>query len=116
MVLNIWRCHNQEVNRINLKKLHPLRLSEQDYNKLNNDSVNAGLTLSDYLRKLINQQEVKPKPPDSYSNLAWEISKIGTNINQLAHKANAAGQASENDVETAVFLLKQIYKLMREMR
>jgi len=38
------------------------------------------------------------------------------NINQIAHKANAAGNTSNDDVETALFLLKEIYKLMREMR
>lgn len=84
--------------------LHPLRLTSHDYDKLKKDSANAGLNLSDYLRKLINQQEVKPKPPDSYSKLAWEISKIGTSINQIVNKTNAAGLASRGDVETAVFL------------
>ena len=92
------------------------RLSAKEYAKLKQDSSNTGLTCSDYLRKLINQQEIKPKPPDSYNKLAWEISKVGVNINQLAHKANAAGYTSRKDVETAVFLLKKIIKLMREMR
>jgi len=96
--------------------LHPLRLSNKDYEKLKCDSENVGLNKSDYLRKLINQQEVKPKPPDSYSKLAWEIHKVGVNINQLAHRANAAGSTSGEDIETAIFLLNKIYKLMREMR
>ena len=97
-------------------KIHPLRLTEKDYSKLRRDAENTGLTKSDYLRKLINQQEVKPKPPDSYSKLAWEIHKVGVNINQIAHKVNAAGNESESDIDTAVLLLKKIYKLMREKR
>ena len=92
------------------------RLSEMEYKKLIIDSGNAGLTCSDYIRNLINNKEIKPKPPDSYSKLAWEIAKVGTNLNQLAHKANAAGDASQEDVETAIFLLKKIYKLMLEKR
>ena len=96
--------------------LHPLRLSNKDYEKLKRDSENVGLNKSDYLRKLINQQELKPKPPDSYSKLAWEIHKVGVNINQLAHKANATESASGEGIEIAIFLLKQIYKLMREMK
>ena len=96
--------------------LHPLRLSNKDYEKLQSDSENVGLNKSDYLRKLINQQEVKPKPPDSYSKLAWEIHKVGVNINQLAHKANVAGSTSDQNIDTAILLLKKIYRLMREMR
>ena len=96
--------------------LHPLRLSNKDYEKLKHDSDNVGLNKSEYLRRLINKQEVRPKPPESYSKLAWEIHKVGVNINQLAHKANATGSASGEGIETAIFLLKQIYKLMREMK
>lgn len=95
--------------------LFPLRLSEVQLEKLKIDSRNAGLTASDYLRKLINQQQIKPKPPDSFKELAWEISKIGNDINQIAHKANAAGRATKKDAETAVFLLAKILELMREM-
>ena len=101
--------------QIKNKHFH-FRLSQNEYAKLIQDSKNTGLTCSDYLRKIINQQEIRPKPPDSYSKLAWEIHKIGVNINQLAHIANTAGTASQEDVETAIFLLKKIYKLMREMR
>ena len=96
-------------------RLHPLRLTEKDYNKLKQDSQHAGLTNSDYLRKLINQQQIKPKPPDSYKELAWEISKIGNDINQIKQKANAVGTATKEDAETTVFLLAKILELMREM-
>ena len=99
-----------------LSKLHPLRLTDKDFTKLKQYSINSGLSRSAYLRKLINQQEIKPKPPDNYKDIAWEISKIGTNINHIAHNANAAGQVSRDDVETAVFLLKKIIRLMREPR
>ena len=99
---------------MSLVKLHPLRLTQKDYTKLIKDANTTGLTRSGYLRKLINQQEIKPS--DSYNKLAWEISKIGTNINQLSHKTKAAGHASREDVETAVFLLKKIIKMMRAMR
>jgi hypothetical protein len=97
-------------------KLYPLRLTVEDYSKLKQDSQNAGLTNSGYLRKLINQQQIKPKPPDSYSYLVLELSKIGNDINQIVYKANTAGTTTKKDAETAVFLLAKIIELMREMR
>jgi len=56
--------------------LHPLRLSNKDYEKLKCASENVGLNKSEYLRRLINEQEVRPKPPDSYSKLAWKYGRI----------------------------------------
>lgn len=99
----------------NEKHIH-FRLSEDDYQKLITDSSNTGLNCSAYLRKLINKQEVRPKPPESYSKLAWEISKVGTNINQIAHTVNSSGHASDTNIDTAVLLLRKIIKLMRDMR
>jgi len=99
----------------NRNKHFHFRLSDDEYNKLIKDSSNTGLTSSSYLRKLINQQEVKPKPPESYSKLVWEISKIGTNINQIAYKVNAAGNGADTDIDTAVLLLKKIIEQMRDI-
>lgn len=92
-----------------------LRLTNQDYTKLKQQSELAGLNCSDYLRKLISQQEIKPKPPDSYKQLVWEISKIGNNINQIARQANTVGSVSTEQAETAVFLMEKCIELMREM-
>lgn len=103
--------HNFHIRRFILI-LHPLRLTEQDYKKLRKDSNRAELTISDYLRKLINKQKIKPKPPDSYKDLVWEISKIGIDINKIA---NTASLASNDDAKTAVFLLTQIIKRMRKL-
>jgi len=100
---------------MNRNKHFHFRLTEDGYNKLITDSSNTGLTCSTYLRKLIDQQEVRPMPPDSYSKLVWEISKVGTNINQLVHKANATSHISNTDIDTAVLLLRKIITLMREM-
>lgn len=95
-------------------KIYPLRLALQDYNKLMHDSENAGLSVSDYLRKLINEQAVIPKPPESFKELAWAISKVGNSIDQLVRKATEVG-ISREDVMAVNFLLTKIIGLMREM-
>lgn len=93
-------------------KFYHLRLTIVDYNKLITESKKSGLSLSAYLRKLINKHEIKSKPPDSYKDLVWEVSKIGININKIA---NTASIASKDDAKMAVFLLTQIIKIMREL-
>ena len=45
--------------------------------------------------------------------LAYEINKIGNNINQLARKANA-GFASRDEATRALRMLDRVYELMYE--
>ena len=94
-------------------KIYPLRLSPEDYSKLMQDSDNAGVTVSNYLRKLINYQAIKPKPPDSFKELAWEISKIGNDIDQLVRSAEEEGLDKE-EIASVNFLMTKIIELMRE--
>jgi len=95
-------------------KTYPLRLMRKDYKKMKEDSSDLGLSCSAYLRKLIKKQEIKPKPPDSYKDLVWKISKIGIDIKQIIDKAKTVESISQKDVETTVFLLSKIIELMRE--
>lgn len=45
--------------------------------------------------------------------LAYEINKIGTNINQIAHKANSENSVYKSEVEDLQDYLAMIWKLIR---
>ena len=51
----------------------------------------AKLSREGYLRKLINDSEVKEAPPVDWSAAAWELRRLGNNINQILVKANSVG-------------------------
>ncbi len=55
-------------------------------------------TASQLIRRLIMNTEIRPRPPDEYVKLLRELSAIGNNVNQLAHKANGIGVIHVDEV------------------
>ena len=49
----------------------------------------TGLNANAYLRKLIMNENLRPRPPDTYAALLRELAAIGNNANQIAYWANA---------------------------
>lgn len=47
------------------------------------------------------------------NNLIYEINKIGTNINQIAHKINSTNAVSKVDIDTISDKIDLIWKLLR---
>ena len=72
----------ERLNRIEI------RLNDIEYKKLLNDVLMEDTTLSDHVRKLILEVEVKEKPDYEFYKVMKELTKIGINLNQLARKAN----------------------------
>ena len=66
-------------------------LSDQEFVWLNRRIVKSGLTLSAYIRHLINDRVPQDKPPIEYEGILKELRAIGRNINQIAFVANATG-------------------------
>jgi len=99
----------------NKNRFH-IRFDDDGWNKLINNAKLSGLSKAEYLRRLVNEKEIKPKPPETYSKLLYEISMIGNNINQLVHQANSMGAATKSQADKAVVLAEKCMTLIREMR
>jgi len=99
----------------NKNRFH-VRFDDDDWNKLITNAKLCGLSKAEYIRRLVDEKEIKPKPPETYSKLLYEISMIGNNINQLAHQANAMGVATKSQADKAVILAEKCMMLIREMR
>ena len=93
----------------NRKKILFVYLSQTEEQQLNKVLDATGLTASAYIRKLIMQREIRPRPPDEYAKLLRELSAIGNNINQLAYKANGLGIIHLAEVRRMREALEQIY-------
>ena len=66
-------------------------LSKDELEMLTKKHRKAKLSREGYLRKLINDSEVKEAPPVDWSSAAWELRRLGNNINQILVKANSVG-------------------------
>ena len=91
-----------------------LRLDASQYAHLHRQAEITGLKMEPLLRKLIMGVNLRPRPPDAYAALLRELSAIGNNINQIAHNTNAKKGAGQTDIDEAVKLVHQLYRLVKE--
>lgn len=87
-----------------------LYLSEKETRRLENQSEAAGLSKSEFIRKLIMGTEIRPRPPDNVAQLIREINAVGNNINQIARKVNTENIVSQTQLEELLHLLGEIYR------
>ena len=91
-----------------------LRLNASQYAHLQRQSEATGLKMEPLIRQLITGINLRPRPPDTYAALLRELSAIGNNINQLAHQANARGEATREEINEAARLVRQVARLVKD--
>lgn len=89
-------------------------LSDVEHEQLIQLCRNSGLSASAVIRKQILSETVKPRPPDCYTELLRTLSGIGTNINQLAHWANAKGYTTQAQIHDAARLAREAWQLVKD--
>ena len=98
------------------RKNYTVRLSEQEQKMLLKKAGECGLKASEYIRKLIMEGGMADVfLPEQRRDLINQIARIGNNVNQIAHRANADKWISEWSVKNVEENLKEIQKLMREV-
>ena len=88
-----------------------VRLKPTEHQKLKQLCWDSGLPASTVIRQLITGAEVRPRRSKERKELYQAVNRIGTNINQIARKANA-GFATRNDMQELLYLMGQIELLM----
>lgn len=91
-----------------------LRLNAVEYAHLKKLSDITGLKMEPTLRKLVMGLELRPRPPDTYAALLRELSAIGNNVNQIAHNTNARKDVTQSEIDEAVKLVRQAWRLVKE--
>ena len=91
-----------------------LWLNDAERERLLRQCAATGLNANAYLRTLIAGESPRPRPPDAYAALLRELSAIGNNVNQLAHRANARGEATRAEIHAAAELVRQAYQSVQE--
>ena len=101
--------------RLRVRRLRGLRaVTKRERPRLQEQAAATGLKMEPLLRQLIMGVNLRPRPPDIYAALLRELSAIGNNINQLAHQANARGEATRDEISEAARLVRQTARLVRD--
>lgn len=90
-----------------------VRLNDIEYAKLLDDITKSNENISDYIRKLIMGKEVKEKPDHDFLKILNELSRIGVNINQIAHNVNGLGKFEKTHYEQEANLL---FNMVRDLK
>ncbi|MBR5949468.1 MAG: MobC family plasmid mobilization relaxosome protein [Clostridia bacterium] len=95
----------------------PLQLlvmvSEQERKQLDELCQKTGLKYSVLIRKMISETKIKERPNVDFFDLRQAIDRIGNNLNQIAHWANANGGISEENTAEALRLMKEVKATIR---
>lgn len=95
-----------------LAKPVAFRLSEADHAAFLAKVEASGLKPSQFFREAIltNKTQViaRPKPSADYGRLVYLVNKASNNVNQLAHRANAAHKAGQVSEATYAGILAEL--------
>ena len=99
------------MGKIRSKKIS-IRLSEKEYAHLKEQADFVGLKIEPFLRNLISGVKMKPRPQEEWAELIHQVSAVGNNINQIAHRANIHGLT---DKQTLLAVKESLDKLWQKM-
>ena len=91
-----------------------LRLNEAEYAHLQRQTQATGLKMEPLIRQLILGVQLRPRPPDEYAALLRELSALGNNANQIARIANGKKDIDPHEVNEAVRLIRQAWRLVKD--
>ena len=80
-----------------------IRLNDDEYQRLFEWSSASKRTMNAYLRELINGFTPVAFPPAEYSQVIWELQKIGVNMNQIASKAHSLGFVDDREYQANAY-------------
>lgn len=83
------------------------RISEKERKLLERRAQDCGLTMSAYVRQLINGYHPKEAPSMDFYRMMRELKQIGNNLNQIAYVANNTGLIDEDEYHAMATLVRQ---------
>ena len=78
-----------------------------------NVEISGCRSFEQYALKMLSKGQVIEVNTDGLDKLTYEVNKIGVNINQIAHKVNAADVATVEAINEAKASLKRIEDFVR---
>lgn len=92
-----------------------LRLNDHELALLKERMRASGLNCSELLRRLITGATIKTHDDEKMRTLLAQISKIGSNVNQIARVANSMQHVDASMLTNASFQISEAWRLIKEM-
>ena len=92
-----------------------LRLNEAERDHLKEQVALSGFNTTQYLRGLIANEQMRPRPPNEYAEIRRQLAAIGNNINQIARAVNARGFASQEEIDAVTAAKHQIWEIAERL-
>ena len=92
-----------------------LRLNEQEHEHLKQQAALSGFPMEQFLRSLIANEKMRPRPPNEYAEIRRQLAAIGNNINQIARAVNARGFASQEDIDAVTEAKREIWEIAERL-
>lgn len=82
-------------------------------NQIEQNAKDNGMDVSRYLRTMGLEGCVIKIDFTELKNLIYEVNKIGTNINQIAHHVNSSHLVYQSDIENIKLQINTLWSLLR---
>jgi len=107
---------SDERNSENRIRSHEIKVRVTDYEYMlikKRKEESGAYSLNEYILKTAIDGYIINVDYSDFKQLIYEINKIGTNINQIAHKVNSENQIYKTDMDELKDYLELIWKLIR---
>ena len=89
-----------------------LRMTRDEYDLLKEKAGRAGLSLSTFVRKAVEEKEITESPPADVPMLIREVRRVGFNINQILRAINGKGFLDEPELRRALEMNRSLELLI----
>ncbi|MCR5594212.1 MAG: plasmid mobilization relaxosome protein MobC [Saccharofermentans sp.] len=89
-----------------------LHITIDERNDIRSKSDVAGLSVSEYIRRLCNGHSIEAAPSQDLKDLIWEVRRVGNNLNQLIRRFNTLGIEPGEELVRCVKDIEEIKKII----
>lgn len=103
-----------EKDRVRTKEIR-IKVTEEELQYAKDKAECCGLTMSEYIRKVIKDGVIIKLETCDIKGLSNELNKIGININQIAKRVNETkGQSINEDMEILISQFSEMQQIIYE--
>ena len=87
-------------------------LNDKEFEAFEQKAKRSSRSREDFIRRAIQEVQIKELPPADLHKLIWEIRRVGNNIDQILMIANTKGILNIPDLRKAIDDLREAEKLI----
>lgn len=90
-------------------------MNEEEHNHLKEQVELSGCTTAQFLRNLVAEEQMKPRPKDELAEIKRQLAVIGNNVNQIAKIANTYKRIRQTNIEYIIEMQTKIWLMMKRL-